>query len=48
MSSLFRINMKFWLLVAVSLTNLMSISRVNAAEKEVRGLKSEAQHQHSE
>ena len=35
MSSLFRINMKFWLLVAVSLTSLLSISRVNAAAKEV-------------
>ena len=35
MSSLFRNNMKFWLLVALSLTSLMSISRVNAAEKAV-------------
>ena len=35
MSSLLRINMKFWLLVAVSLISLMSISRVDAAAKEV-------------
>ena len=35
MSSLFRINMKFWLLVVVSLASLMSISPVHAAAKEV-------------
>ena len=35
MSSLLRINMKFWLLVVVSLTSLMSISPVHAAAKEV-------------